>query len=101
MDGVELNFENIASYKYPGARPLFFYVKTDHVGVIPGMREFINEFVSEKAMGKMAIFSQLDLCRCQMMTLRNRSLREMLYSLRENLQLPSRVVSLTAGWFSL
>ena len=52
MDGVELNFENIASYKYPGARPLFFYVKTDHVGVIPGMREFINEFVSEKAMGK-------------------------------------------------
>ena len=52
LDGVELNFENIASYKYPGARPLFFYVKTDHVGVIPGMREFINEFVSEKAMGK-------------------------------------------------
>ena len=51
LDGVELNFENIASYKYPGARPLFFYVKTDHVGVIPGMREFINEFVSEKAMG--------------------------------------------------
>ena len=52
MDGVELNFENIASYKYPGARPLFFYVKTDHMGVIPGMKEFINEFVSEKAMGK-------------------------------------------------
>lgn len=52
LDGVELNFENIASYKYPGARPLFFYVKTDHMGVIPGMKEFINEFVSEKAMGK-------------------------------------------------
>ena len=51
LDGVELNFENIASYKYPGARPLFFYVKKQHVGVIPGIREFINEFVSEKAMG--------------------------------------------------
>jgi phosphate transport system substrate-binding protein len=51
LDGVELNFENIASYDYPGARPLFFYVKKMHIGVIPGLREFINEFVSEKAMG--------------------------------------------------
>jgi phosphate transport system substrate-binding protein len=51
LDGVELNFENIASYKYPGARPLFFYVKKLHMGVIPGMREFINEFISDKAMG--------------------------------------------------
>ena len=51
LDGVELNFENVASYKYPAARPLFFYVKKAHVGVIPGLKEFINEFVSEKAMG--------------------------------------------------
>jgi len=50
LDGVELNFENIASYKYPGARPLFFYVKKQHVGVIPGLKEFIQEFVSDKAM---------------------------------------------------
>jgi len=51
LDGVVLDFENIASYKYPGARPLFFYVKKAHMGVIPGMKEFVNEFVSEKAMG--------------------------------------------------
>jgi len=51
VDGVELNFDNIASYAYPGARPLFFYVKKQHMGVVPGMKEFINEFVSEKAMG--------------------------------------------------
>ena len=50
LDGVELNYENVASYKYPAARPLFFYVKKAHVGVIPGLKEFINEFVSEKAM---------------------------------------------------
>ena len=50
IDGVELNFDNIASYKYPGARPLFFYVKNDHISVIPGMMEFMEEFVSEKAM---------------------------------------------------
>jgi phosphate transport system substrate-binding protein len=51
VNGVELTFENIASYKYPGARPLFFYIKKAHVGVIPGMKEFVGEFVSEKAMG--------------------------------------------------
>ncbi|MGB2072333.1 MAG: substrate-binding domain-containing protein [Candidatus Puniceispirillaceae bacterium] len=51
LDGVVLDFENIASYKYPGARPLFFYVKKAHMGVIPGMKMFIDEFVSEKAMG--------------------------------------------------
>ena len=51
IDGVELNFDNIASYKYPGARPLFVYVKRQHVGVVPGLREFVEEFVSEKAMG--------------------------------------------------
>ena len=51
VDGVELNFDNIASYEYPGARPLFFYVKKQHVGVIPGLKEFVNAFVSEEAMG--------------------------------------------------
>ena len=50
VDGVELSFENISSYAYPGARPLFFYVKKAHVGVVPGLKEFVEEFISEKAM---------------------------------------------------
>ena len=50
LNGVELTFENISSYEYPGARPLFFYVKKEHVGVIPGIKEFLNEFVSDKAL---------------------------------------------------
>ena len=50
LNGVELTFENISSYEYPGARPLFFYVKKEHVGVIPGIKEFIAEFVSDKAL---------------------------------------------------
>ena len=50
LNNVELTFENIASYEYPGARPLFFYVKKEHVGVIPGIKAFINEFVSDKAL---------------------------------------------------
>ena len=51
VNGVELSFENISTYDYPGARPLFFYIKKAHIGVIPGMKEFVTEFVSEKAMG--------------------------------------------------
>ena len=50
LNGVKLTFENISSYEYPGARPLFFYVKKEHIGVIPGIKQFINEFVSDKAL---------------------------------------------------
>jgi phosphate transport system substrate-binding protein len=51
INGVEPNFESIASGKYPVSRPLFVYAKKAHVGVIPGMKEFIAEYVSDKAMG--------------------------------------------------
>jgi len=51
INGVEPNFENIASGKYAVSRPLFIYVKKAHVGVIPGIKEFIAEFTSEKASG--------------------------------------------------
>jgi len=52
VDGVVPTYDNIASSKYPVSRPLFFYVKKAHVGVIPGIKEYINEFTSEKAWGK-------------------------------------------------
>ncbi len=51
IDGVELTIDTIASYDYPGARPLFFYVKKQHLDVIPGMRQFLEAFISERAMG--------------------------------------------------
>ncbi len=52
VDGVEPTFENIADGSYPVSRPLYFYVKKAHVGVIPGMREYLTEFTSEKAWGE-------------------------------------------------
>ena len=52
IDGIEPTFENIADGKYPVPRSLYFYVKKAHVGVIPGIQEFVNEFVSAKAAGK-------------------------------------------------
>jgi phosphate transport system substrate-binding protein len=51
MDGVELSAENVASAKYEVARSLFLYIKNAHVGVIPGIREFIAEYTSERALG--------------------------------------------------
>jgi phosphate transport system substrate-binding protein len=51
VDGVPPTFDNIASSKYPVSRPLFFYVKKAHLGVIPGLREFVTEFISDRAVG--------------------------------------------------
>jgi phosphate transport system substrate-binding protein len=52
IDGVEPTFDNIADQKYPVARPIFFYVKNAHVGVIPGIVEFVAEFTSDRSMGE-------------------------------------------------
>ena len=44
MNGVEPTYENIASFTYPGARPLFIYVKNAHLDAIRGLREFVGEW---------------------------------------------------------
>jgi phosphate transport system substrate-binding protein len=51
VDGVEPNFENIASGKYPVSRSLFFYIKKEHVGTIPGIQEYAAAFTSDDAWG--------------------------------------------------
>ncbi|MGD8252935.1 MAG: PstS family phosphate ABC transporter substrate-binding protein [Syntrophobacterales bacterium] len=51
VDGVQPTFEAIAAGDYPVSRPLFFYVKKAHIGVIPGMEGYLSEFTSEKAWG--------------------------------------------------
>jgi len=52
VGGSEPTFENIASGEYPVSRSLFFYVKKAHVGVIPGIEEYLAEFTSENAWGE-------------------------------------------------
>lgn len=52
MDGVIPTFETIADGRYPVSRPLYFYVKRAHVGVIPGIEGFLKEFTSERAWGE-------------------------------------------------
>ncbi|HEY5656185.1 MAG TPA: PstS family phosphate ABC transporter substrate-binding protein [Myxococcota bacterium] len=51
VDGVEPTFEAIAAGRYPVSRSLYFYVKKAHAGSIPGIREYIAEFTSDKAIG--------------------------------------------------
>jgi len=52
VNDVEPEFENIAAGDYKISRSLFFYVKKEHVGVIPGIEEFVEEFTSEDTWGE-------------------------------------------------
>ncbi len=52
VNGVEPEFENIAAGDYDISRSLYFYVKKEHVGVIPGIEEFVTEFTDEDTWGE-------------------------------------------------
>ena len=55
VDGVSPTFETVSSGKYPASRPLFIYVKKQHVNVIQGIPEFIAEYTSERRSAKRVI----------------------------------------------
>lgn len=52
VEGIEPNFDNISSGDYKVSRPLFVYIKGDHIGKIPGIQAFMEELVSEDAIGE-------------------------------------------------
>lgn len=52
IEGQAPTFENIASGKYSVSRPLFIYVKKAHIGVIPGIPEYLAEFTNDRAWGE-------------------------------------------------
>ncbi len=52
VDDVEPTFENISDGSYPVSRSLYFYIKNAHVGVVPGIREYATEFLSDAATGE-------------------------------------------------
>ncbi|NQU56939.1 MAG: PstS family phosphate ABC transporter substrate-binding protein [Rhodospirillales bacterium] len=51
INGKAPTFGNIADGKYPVSRPLFFYVKKAHIGMVPGIKQYMAEFTSDKAWG--------------------------------------------------
>lgn len=52
IDGNEAEFEAIASGDYSISRPLYFYVKAQHVGTVPGIEEYLAEFTNEGTWGE-------------------------------------------------
>ncbi len=61
VNGVKPSLEGIQNYSYPIARPLFFYVKKSHIGVVAGIKEFLKEFTSSKAMGDRGYLTDIGL----------------------------------------
>jgi phosphate transport system substrate-binding protein len=51
VSGVAPSVETISSGDYPISRPLYFYVKNAHISVIPGLKEYIEFFVSDEMAG--------------------------------------------------
>jgi phosphate transport system substrate-binding protein len=51
VNGVAPTYQTISSFKYPGARPLYVYVKNAHVRAIPAIRAFVAEITKESAIG--------------------------------------------------
>lgn len=51
VSGVVPSVETISSGEYSVSRPLYIYVKKAHIGVIPGLKEFVDFFVSDEMIG--------------------------------------------------
>ena len=51
INGIVPTVDTISKGEYPVSRPLFFYVKKAHIGVIPGLQEYIDFFVSDDMAG--------------------------------------------------
>ncbi|MEC7176343.1 MAG: phosphate ABC transporter substrate-binding protein, partial [Pseudomonadota bacterium] len=52
VDNLAPTFDNIAVVKYNISRSLYFYVKLAHIGTVPGIQEFVEEFTSEASFGE-------------------------------------------------
>jgi len=51
INGVAPTYATISSFQYPGARPLYIYIKNAHAGAIPAVRAYAAEFTKESAFG--------------------------------------------------
>ena len=58
INGVAPTYQSISAFTYPGARPLYIYIKNAHARAIPGIRAFVAEFTKESAMGPKGYLTQ-------------------------------------------
>ncbi|MEO1640152.1 MAG: substrate-binding domain-containing protein [Pseudomonadota bacterium] len=61
MSGVEPTTDTISTGEYPVSRPLYFYIKAAHIGVIPGLKEYAEFFVSDDIAGPFGPLAQYGL----------------------------------------
>ncbi|MFN7173147.1 MAG: substrate-binding domain-containing protein [Thermaurantiacus tibetensis] len=61
IEGVEPTYEAIASGAYPGARPLFIYVRADRAREKPGLKEFLQVYASDATWGPGGTLSAIGL----------------------------------------
>jgi phosphate transport system substrate-binding protein len=52
INGVKPTIQTITTGAYPISRSLYIYVKKSQIGVTPGLKEFVGEFVSDAATGR-------------------------------------------------
>ncbi|WP_277655914.1 PstS family phosphate ABC transporter substrate-binding protein [Seleniivibrio woodruffii] len=61
VDGFAPVPANISTGKYPISRSLFFYVKQEHIGKVPGIQEYVDLFLSEKMIGDRGLLKRIGL----------------------------------------
>jgi phosphate transport system substrate-binding protein len=61
VNGVVPTLETVASGEYLVSRPLFFYVKGEHIGVVPGIEEYVTYFLSDEVTGNGGILEDAGL----------------------------------------
>lgn len=61
IDGVEPSFASILDGRYPLIRSLYIYVKGDHVGRVPGLKAFVQAYVSDAAIGSEGYLTDMGL----------------------------------------
>ncbi len=64
ISGVVPTAETVASSEYPVSRPLYFYVKKAHLQVIPGLKDYISFFTSDRILDRKAHSPNTASCRC-------------------------------------
>ncbi|MBB6228057.1 substrate-binding domain-containing protein [Polymorphobacter multimanifer] len=58
ISGVPVTYDNIASFAFPASRPLYVYVKGQHMRAVRGMREFLVELSRESTWGPKGYLSR-------------------------------------------
>jgi phosphate transport system substrate-binding protein len=52
IEGDKPEYASIANGNYKGSRLLYIYMKKAHLGIVPGMIEFVTEFTGKQAIGE-------------------------------------------------